>query len=229
METNERQLLQKVHEAYSAPTWWYDFRGFFILLFAHRTSLWSLVRFFERNISDPHLEIPVGSGTLFYFTLLWHRLHNPKARRPAITAVDYSETMVEGSRRRLRGIGEVRLLVGDVARLDLPDDYFHSINVPNGIHCFPDDVGGLAELYRVLQPGRTLAANVIIHARGPQWLRSMTTWIYRLSIRKGLLVRSYAVPEIRTLVETTGFAIEEEFIRGNTYHFVARKRASASS
>jgi hypothetical protein len=32
MESTERRLLEKVHDAYSAPTWWYDFRGFFILI-----------------------------------------------------------------------------------------------------------------------------------------------------------------------------------------------------
>jgi ubiquinone/menaquinone biosynthesis C-methylase UbiE len=226
METTERELLEKVHEAYSAPTWWYDFRGFFILMLAHRTSLWSLVRFFERNISDKHLEVPVGSGTLLYFTLLWHRVRNRKAPRPAITAVDYSETMVKGSRRRLRAMGEVQVLVGDVARLSFPDNCFHSINVPNGIHCFPNDVAALAELYRVLQPGRALSANTVLHARGPGWLRSITAWIYRVSIDSGLLVKPYAVAEIRGLVENAGFAIEEEFVSGNTYHFVARKPSS---
>ena len=226
MESTERRVLQKVHDAYSAPTWWYDFRGFFILIFAHRTSLWSLVRFFERNISDQHLEVPVGSGTLLYFTLLWRRIKDSKAAPPAITAVDYSETMVDGSRRRLRRVANMRLSVSDVAHLDFPNDYFHSINVPNGIHCFPNDVAALGELYRVLQPGRMLAANVVLHPRGPRWLRAITAWIYRVSIASGLLVKPYAVPEIRGLVEKTGFAIEEEFVNGNTYHFVARKPPS---
>ena len=226
MESTERRLLEKVHHAYSAPTWWYDFRGFFILLVAHRTSLWSLVGFFARNISDKHLEIPVGSGTLLYFTLLWHRFKNRDARPPAVTAVDYSETMVKGSRLRLGRMRNVQLLVGDVAHLNFPSDYFHSINVPNGIHCFPNDVAALAELYRVLQPNRVLAANVVLNPRGPAWLRSITAWVYRVSIESGLLVKPYAVEEIRSLVERTGFAIEEEFINGNTYHFVARKPSS---
>jgi ubiquinone/menaquinone biosynthesis C-methylase UbiE len=229
MANSDPRLLEKVHHAYSAPTWWYDFRGFFILLFAHRTSLWSLVGFFEKNISDRHLEVPVGSGTLFFFTLLWHRVRHRNAPHPEITAVDYSETMVEGSRRRLRGFRDARLLVRDVAALDFPDGYFHSINVPNGIHCFPNDVAALAELYRVLQPGRTLAANVVLNPRGPRWLRAVTAWIYRVSIQSGLLVKPYEVEEIKTLVQKTGFTIEEEFINGNTYHFVARKPASQSN
>ena len=223
MDSTEKQLLEKVHDAYSAPTWWYDFRGFFILIFAHRTSLWSLVRFFERNISDRHLEVPVGSGTLLYFTLLWHRVRDRNAPWPAIVAVDYSETMIEGSRHRLRRMGDVQLWVSDVAHLEFPNDHFHSINVPNGLHCFPNDVAALAELYRVLQPGRALAANVVLHPGGPRWLRSVTAWIYRVSIARGLLIKPYAVTEIQSLVEKSGFAIEEEFINGNTYHFVARK------
>ena len=226
MANSDPQLLDKVHEAYSAPTWWYDFRGFFILLFAHRTSLWSLVGFFEKNISDRHLELPVGSGTLFYFTLLWHRFRHRHEPKPEITAVDYSETMVEGSRRRLQhAYPDARFLVRDVAALDFPDNYFHSVSVPNGIHCFPNDVAALRELYRVLAPGRTLAANVVLNPRGPGWLRSITAWIYKVSIQSGLLVRPYDVKEIKALVEKTGLAIEEEFVNGNTYHFVARKPA----
>jgi hypothetical protein len=49
---------------------------------------------------------------------------------------------------------------------------------------------------------------------------------HRVSIESGLLVKPYAVPEIRSLVENAGFAIEEEFVNGNTYHFIARKPAS---
>ena len=229
MSNSDPQLLEKVHHAYSAPTWWYDFRGFFILIFAHRTSLWSLVAFFEKNISDRHLELPVGSGTLFYFTLLWHRMRRRGGPESEITAVDYSETMVEGSRRRLRGYPNARLLVRDVAALDFPNDYFHSINVPNGIHCFPDDVAALRELYRVLQPGRTLFANVVLQPRGPRWLRALTAWVYRISIDAGLLVKPYEVEQIRGLVQSSGFTIEQEFINGNTYHFVARKPAASSA
>jgi ubiquinone/menaquinone biosynthesis C-methylase UbiE len=222
MERTEMPLLAKVHHAYSAPTWWYDFRGFFILIFAHRTSLWSLVRFFEKNISSKHLEVPVGSGTLFYLTLLWRRLRNRNDPAPQITAVDYSETMLEGSRRRLRNIRNARLFVGDVAHLDLASDSFRSINVPNGIHCFPDDVAALGELYRVLEPGGRLAANVVLHPRG--WLRSITAWIYTVSTQSGLLVKPYDEREVRDLVQKTGFTIEEEFVNGNTFHFVATKR-----
>jgi ubiquinone/menaquinone biosynthesis C-methylase UbiE len=219
----EQQLLTKVHRAYSAPTWWYDFRGFFILLFAHRTTLWSLIGFFEKNISDLHLELPVGSGTLTFFTLLWHKIRNPKAVQPAVIAIDYSETQVQGSRLRLRPFKGVQCLKGDVSHLNFPDAHFHSINVPNGIHCFPNDATALKELFRVLGPGRTLAANVVLQPRGARWLRSITSWIYRVAIRSGLLVRAYEVEEIRDLIQKTGFSIEDEYVNGNTFHFVARR------
>jgi ubiquinone/menaquinone biosynthesis C-methylase UbiE len=220
-------VQQRVQRAYAAPTWWYDFRGFFILLFAHRTSLGSLVRFFERNIGSRHLEVPVGSGTLFWLSLLWRRLRNRRAEPPSIVGVDCSETMVEGSRRLFGNRRDTRLLVGDVTRLDFPNDHFESINVPNGIHCFPDDAAAMRELYRVLEPGRILAANVVLHPRGPRWLRAITAWIYRVSIEKGLLVKPYAIREIQALVRKAGFEIDADFVNGNTYHFLARKPSTA--
>jgi ubiquinone/menaquinone biosynthesis C-methylase UbiE len=226
-DENEARLLKKVHHAYSAPTWWYDFRGFFILLFAHRTSLWSLIRFFARNISDHHLEVPVGSGTLFYLTLLLHRRRTKTsaALEPHLTAVDYSETMVAGCRRWLRKFPRARCLVADVSQLDFPDNHFKSINVPNGIHCFPSEKKALAELHRVLQHGCKLAANVVLHPRGNRWMNAITQRIYRSAIGSGLLVKAYHVDEIRALVRDAGFEIEEEFTNGNTYHFVATKPA----
>src|SRR4051812_48336173 len=95
--TTPTDALARVDEAYSDPAWWYNLRGLGILTFAYRTSVWSQVAFLEHNLSQNHLEIPVGTGTLLSLVLRWRALR----RRPIgrIVAVDYAETMVAAAQR----------------------------------------------------------------------------------------------------------------------------------
>ena len=115
----EIQGLQKIEEAYDSPAWWYDIRGFFILTFAYRSTLWAQVRFFARNISSNHLEAAVGTGTLLAMILGWRRLK--KAPSGQITAFDYAEPMLLGARTRFNKNDSIRLMQGEVGHLDLPD------------------------------------------------------------------------------------------------------------
>ena len=56
---------EKVAQAYSSPPWWYDIRGFFILKLTYRSSLFAQIAFFEKNLRDKHLEVVIGTGTIF--------------------------------------------------------------------------------------------------------------------------------------------------------------------
>jgi ubiquinone/menaquinone biosynthesis C-methylase UbiE len=88
-------------DAYDSPPWWYDLRGFAILTLAYQTTLWSQVSFFARNIRARHLELAIGTGTLFRLVLWLRRL----LRRPAaeICGIDYSPRMLAGPSARLEG------------------------------------------------------------------------------------------------------------------------------
>jgi ubiquinone/menaquinone biosynthesis C-methylase UbiE len=213
--------LDRVDQAYSDPAWWYNLRGLGILTFAYRTSVWSQVAFLERNLSQNHLEIPVGTGTLLSLVLWWRVVRQRPLGR--IVAVDYSETMVAAARQAFRKWTTVEVARGDVANLPYEDGTFDSINIANGFHCFPDPHGALRETFRVLKPGGRLATNVLLYPRGPQPLRWIAQRIDDWGKRKGLLVEPFELDDIRNRFLQAGFMIESEDVRGNTVNLLARK------
>ena len=114
---NERESLEKIARAYDSPPLWYDLRGFFILTFAYRSTLWAQIRFFGANIRANHLEIAIGSGTLFSFIHWWRNL---KKLPPAhIVGIDYAEPMLAGAINRFGSKTDIELYHADVAAMPL--------------------------------------------------------------------------------------------------------------
>jgi ubiquinone/menaquinone biosynthesis C-methylase UbiE len=214
---------EEIARAYDSPPWWYDVRGFFILTFAYRSTLWEQVRLFGENVRPPrHLEVAIGSGTLFAIVDRWRRWkHMPAAE---VVGVDYAEPMLAGAYRRFAGRGDIALHHADVAALPFPDASFASANIANAVHCFPDVDAGLREVFRVLQPGAPLALNVLLYPRGQQPLRAIAERIDQWGMRKGILVRPYEQSDIRSRLNAAGFEIVRDSVTGNTYNVVARRR-----
>jgi len=80
-----------------------------------------------------------------------------KARLRLLAAFDFDAAMVERSRRRLRGVAPVRLLVGDAARMPFRDGAFDAVFDLGVVHHVPDWRQALAETARVLKPGGRFA------------------------------------------------------------------------
>ena len=75
------------------------------------------------------------------------------------TGVDYSEVSVGlSSRLNAEAIeqGRCRVMQGDVCCLPFEDDHFDVATAFETLYFWPDPVGGLRELRRVLRPGGTL-------------------------------------------------------------------------
>ncbi len=53
---NPDESLAKIEKAYDSPPLWYDIRGFFVLTFAYRSTLWAQIALFGNNIGPRHLE-----------------------------------------------------------------------------------------------------------------------------------------------------------------------------
>lgn len=206
---------------YESPSWWYDFRGFFILKLAYRGSVVSQLRFFSKNIGLQHLEVAIGSGTLFQLVLYWLKLQGRAVGH--VTGVDYADQMLAGAHRRFDGNPEIELLLADVHRLSFPSEKFDTINVANAIHCFSQIDQALLEMLRVLKPGGTLATNVLTYPSGNRVQRWIADRINAWGKQKGILFTPYLADEFKRRATRAGFQIQFEEQIGNGLFLVLRK------
>jgi len=79
-------------------------------------------------------------------------------------------------------------------------------------------------MFRVLKPGGTLAANVLLYPRTIWPLRAIAGALDRWGMRKGILYTPYHRDEIRNRMLAAGFSLESEAVSGNCYDVVARKQ-----
>ena len=212
---------EEIAAAYSSEPWWYDVRGFLILTFAYRSTLWAQVKFFSDNMRAHHLEVAIGTGTLFDIILKWRKWKHLGAMH--VVGIDYAEPMLAGAFKRFAGVPDVELEKADVGALPFTDNSFDSANIANAVHCFPDVDAGFREVFRVLKPGSALAANVLLYPRGPQPFRWIAEQINAWGIRKGILFSPYQADDIQRRLIACGFEIRSETVSGNTYQVLAAK------
>lgn len=216
---NAPKSKEAIAAAYSSEPWWYDVRGFLILTFAYRSTLWAQVKFFSDNMRGHHLEVAIGTGTLFDIILKWRKW---KQLSPVhVVGIDYAEPMLAGAHSRFVGNADIELEHADVGALPFPDASFDSANIANAVHCFPDVDAAFREILRVLKPGACLAANVLLYPRGPQPLRWIAERINSWGMRKGILFSPYRAEDIRRRLVAAGYGIRSEQITGNTYQVTA--------
>lgn len=211
----------EIAAAYKSEPWWYDVRGFFILTLAYNSTLPAQLRFFGRNFGPRHLEVACGTGTLLELMLRWRRWR--KLPSVGIVGVDYAEPMLAGARHRFAKRPDIEFQHADAAALPFPEASFDTANIANAVHCFPDVNGALRDVLRVLKPGGSLAANVLLYPRGWWPLRRMARWINEWGIRKGILYTPYERDDIRARFLAAGFVITSEDVSGNCYNVLCRK------
>ena len=208
------------HEhAYSSPTWWYDLRGFGILTFAYQGTLGQQLRFFTQNMKTRHLEVAIGTGTLFQ--MIVKRCRRNGTLPESIVGIDYSAAMLEGAKRRFQKFPNIKLLQGTVCAMPLPYESFDSVNIANALHCFSDVAGALREIKRVMKPDATLAANVLLYPRGIAPARGIANSINRWGMRKGILHTPFTESEVFAHFNDAEFRIEKSFVKGNCLYLLA--------
>jgi len=214
---------EEIAAAYKSDPWWYDVRGFFILTFAYNSTLPTQLAFFGPNFGARHLELACGTGTLLEIILMWRRWK--KLPQVEIVGVDYAESMLAGAQHRFRGQPHMKFLHADAAEMPFEAGHFDTCNVANAIHCLPDVAGGLRGVFRVLKPGGTMAANVLLYPRGIWPFPQIAGAINRWGVRKGILYTPYERDDIRQRIVDAGFEIVNERVGGNCYDVLARKPA----
>lgn len=213
---------EEIAQAYSSPPWWYDIRGFLILTFAYNSTLSNQLRFFGPNFGAQHLEIACGTGTLLSMVLRWRRRQGMPPS--SVLGIDYAESMLAGAWRRFADTPGVEIRHADATSLPFADGSFDSANIANAVHCLPDVDGALRETCRVLRPGGTLAANVLLYPRGRWPWGPIAERINRWGIRKGILYTPYEQDDIRARILNAGFEILHESVSGNCYNVLARRK-----
>jgi ubiquinone/menaquinone biosynthesis C-methylase UbiE len=220
---NAGKTRDEIAAAYDSPPWWYDVRGFLILTFAYNSTLGHQLRFFGPNFGPDHLEVACGSGTLLDMILRWRKWKRlPHVR---IVAVDYAESMLAGAIHRFASRPDVELRHADAADLPYSEASFDTANIANSVHCFPDVDGALRGILRVLKPGGTLAANVLLYPHGSSPLKAIATRINAWGMQKGILYTPYEREDIRRHIQNAGFEVTSERVSGNCYDVLARKPA----
>lgn len=211
----------EIAAAYKSEPWWYDVRGFFILTFAYNNSLGSQLRFFGPNFGARHIEVACGTGTLLEMILSWRRR---RGLPPVdVTGIDYTASMLAGARHRFQGRSGLQFQQADAAALPFEEGVFDTANIANSVHCFPDVDAALRGVLRVLKPGGTLAANVLLFPKGASVLSRIAQRINDWGIRKGILFTPYEQNSIRQRIVSAGFEIDFEEVSGNCYNVRARK------
>lgn len=200
---------------------WYDIRGFFILKLSYRSSLWRQVLFFSKHIRPQHLEVAVGTGSLFSMILFYSWLRG--LRWNQIHCIDLHPTMLSGAKLRLFWAPRVKWMVANVEQLPFAENSFDSIAVANSFHSFADPERSLLEMRRVLKPESHLALNVIVHPEGSSLRQRWASRIIVWGQSRGLLKRSYSPQELREMFRQAGFKIQHEASDGNSMEFLLQK------
>lgn len=94
---------------------------------------------------DRVLEVGVGTG--INASLYPRHCH--------VTGIDFSASMLEKARARIRrkGLVHIRLIQMDAAELHFADDSFDIVYAPYLVNCVPDPVRVVSEMRRVCKPG----------------------------------------------------------------------------
>jgi ubiquinone/menaquinone biosynthesis C-methylase UbiE len=221
MSEGKTKTRDEIAAAYRSPPWWYDVRGFLILTFAYNSTLGRQLRFFGPNFGPRHLEVACGTGTLLGMVLKWRRRRGLPPSH--VIGVDYAESMLAGAQHRFAGRSDIELKNADAAKLPYPDNSFDTANIANALHCLPDVDGALRDIHRVLKPGGTFAANVLLYPQGPWPLKGIAHRLNDWGIRKGILVTPYHRDDIRARSVRAGFAVLKEGVSGNCYELLLRK------
>lgn len=113
----------------------------------------TVLSYIPDDFSGKLLDVPVGTGV---FTVAKYS----RMKRADIVCLDFSSDMLDQARDRFwkEGIGNCRLVQGDVGALPFGDGSFDIVLTMNGFHAFPDKERAYSEVNRVLKAGGRLSA-----------------------------------------------------------------------
>lgn len=138
------------------------------------------------------LDVGCGTGSLLSEIL--------KIKKVMIAGIDISEKMLEIAKDRLGDEADLRN--GDSEHLPWKNNSFDMVICTDSFHHYPNPKAVLKEIRRVTGPGGKI---IIADPWAPTPFRQMANLI--LPLRKGGDVRLYSEPEMKNLLEESGFKL----------------------
>ena len=174
----------------------------------------TVLSYIPDDFSGKLLDVPVGTGV---FTVKKYALMN----RADIVCLDYSHDMLDQARDRFwkEGIGNCRLVQGDVGALPFEDGSFDIVLTMNGFHAFPDKEKAYSEVNRVLKAGGRLVGCFCIRgeSRRTDWLMD------RILSRKGWFTPPFETFDSLKERLEKGYRLDEYHREGSIVYFMATK------
>jgi ubiquinone/menaquinone biosynthesis C-methylase UbiE len=177
--------------------------------------------------------LDVGCGPGQFTILIAER--SPGAE---IWGIDLAPTMIELARRHVAesaAADRLHFEVADVARLPFPDDHFDAVVSSGSIKHWPDQVGALREIHRVLVPGGHAFIGEMNRLASPRAIAAQRArlrhWLFRL-IYPRVFTKAMSPEEARAVFAASPFRAPEEermLLDGVFWVFRVRKATRTDS
>lgn len=153
--------------------------------------------------------IELGCGAGFYTKFL-------AANASHVMATDLSDEMLAVARTQLKELQNVTVAKADCEKTDFPDGKFGSVFMANLVHVIENPSTTLKEAYRILKDGGLLLI-VDYTGYGMKWFEKMKMGMRALRKfgRPPSSSRNLSPDELRSLVESAGFKVEEVQLIGD--------------
>jgi ABC-2 type transport system ATP-binding protein len=160
----------------------------------------------ERDLGEL---IELGCGTGFFAKLL-------AANASHVMATDLSDEMLAVARTQLKDLRNVTVAKANCERTAFPDGKFGSVFMANLVHVIENPSITLQEAYRILKNGGLLLI-VDYTGYGMKWFEKMKMGMrfLRKFGRPPGYSRNLSPDELRSLVESAGFKVEEAQLIGD--------------
>ena len=160
----------------------------------------------ERNLGEL---IELGCGAGFHTKVL-------AANASHVMATDLSDEMLAVARTQLKDLQNVTVAKADCEKTTFPDGKFGSVFMANLVHVIENPSATLQEAYRVLKDGGLLLIiDFTAYGMNRFEMIKMGMRALRKFGRPPSYSRSFSPDELRSLVESAGFKVEEVQVIGD--------------
>jgi cytochrome P450/ubiquinone/menaquinone biosynthesis C-methylase UbiE len=195
--------LHLVEANFRKPTGWFGRMLGHVMAIQHRSLTTWAIDLMKVRPGDLVLDVGCGGGMAV-------KLLAARAADGEVVGVDYSEEMVRQTARRnaeaLRR-GRVKVHLGNVMALPLPDAVFDKACAIETFYFWPDPVQGLREVYRVLKPGGEIAVALEMSKEAAAQQSPLQRWFSEryASRSAGLGLSICSGPELVQMLTSAGF------------------------